>query len=295
MKKLSTSLILVILLITACSQKPADVLELSESLKGDQKVVATVAGTKVYQSELSSYAKSRTQQEFSEMNSEVRKNLFSEFLQLETLSRKAAAIGLQNTEEFGLQVHNLKKNLLAQALLTQLEEKNPVTEAEINAEYETAKKEFQVPQIKASHILLKTEDEAKAIIAQLNKKADFVKLAKEKSTGPSGPNGGDLGWFSPSQMVKPFADAAIAMEKGTFSKTPTQTQFGWHVIKKDDERIGEAPALDNLRPRIEQKLKQQRLEKYLADLKNELMVTEIFGADAPVAAVKPDQDSESTD
>ena len=295
MKKLSTSLILVLLLITACSQKPADVLELSESLKGDQKEVATVAGTKVYQSELSSYAKSRTQQEFSEMNNEVQKNLFSEFLQLETLSRKAVAIGLKNTDEFGLQVHNLKKNLLAQALLTQLEEKNPVTEAEINAEYETAKKEFQVPQIKASHILLKTEDEAKAIIAQLNKKADFVKLAKEKSTGPSGPNGGDLGWFSPSQMVKPFADAAIAMEKGTFSKTPTQTQFGWHVIKKDDERIGEAPALENLRPRIEQKLKQQRLEKYLADLKNELMVTEIFGADAPVAAVKPDEGIESTD
>ena len=279
MKKLIISTLLALSLLSACNQKPAGILDLDDQFKAGQTVIAKVAGADVFRSELASYAKARTQQEFDDMNIEVQNNLFNEFIQLELLSRKAAAMGIQNTPEFGLQIHNLKKNILAQELLMQFEEKNPITEAEVQAEYALAKPEFEIPQIKGSHILVETEEEALALITELNKNVDFAKLAKEKSIGPSGPNGGDLGWFSTTQMVKPFSDAIIALEKGTYSKTPTQTQFGWHVIKKDDERIGEAPPLENLRPRIEQTIKQKRLEKYLTEIRNELNVDEIFGTE----------------
>ena len=98
--------------------------------------------------------------------------------------------------------------------------------AELGAQEETS----------ARHILVKEEEEAKAIIAALAEGGDFVALAKEKSTGPTGPNGGDLGYFQKEQMVKPFADAAFALEPGAFTKEPVKTQFGWHVILAEDRR-----------------------------------------------------------
>lgn len=277
MKKILLTSLTMILLLSACNQnKSGDTLALDTSFMGDKTVVAKVAGKDVYKSEFASYTKTRTQQDLDSMNVEVQKQIFNEFIQLDALSRKAVVMGLDKSADFGLQVHNLKKNLLAQALLSDFEKSNPISDADLQAEYDKAKSEFVVPQIKGRHILVKTEDEAKAIIVQLNKGADFAKLATEKSTGPSGPKGGDLGWFSPKQMVKPFADAIIALEDGNVSKTPVQTQFGFHVIKKEGERVGEAPPLENLRPRIEQTIKQQRVEKYLEEIRKELAVEELF-------------------
>jgi peptidyl-prolyl cis-trans isomerase C len=218
------------------------------------------------------------------MNADVQKQLFNEFIQLDALSRKAVTLGLDKSADYGLQVHNLKKNLLAQALLSDFEKDNPITDTDLQTEYDKAKPEFEVPQIKGRHILVKTEEEAEAIIVQLNKGADFAKLATEKSTGPSGPKGGDLGWFSPKQMVKPFADAISALEDGKISETPVQTQFGFHVIKKEGARVGEAPPLENLRPRIEQQIKQQRVEKYLDEIRKELAVEELFTPSVKAAA-----------
>ncbi len=104
-------------------------------------------------------------------------------------------------------------------------------------------------------------------MAQLEDGADFAELAKEKSTGPSGPNGGDLGWFAPNQMVAPFSAAVMALEDGAFSKTPVQTQFGWHVILREETRKTNPPTLDSVRDTVKQVVEQEKFQKYLEELR----------------------------
>ena len=252
-------------------------MELDKSLITNQQQIMQLGSHSVYKNEFASYVKSRTQQDLDKMNPEVQKNLFAEFVQLELLSRKAVSNGLDKTDDFALQTYNMKKNLLAQALLQKFEKNNPINTVDIAAQYEIAKVEFEIPQLKVKHILLNTAEEAQLVIETLKKpNSDFAKLAKEKSIGPSALNGGDLVWFFPGQMYPEFSAASIKLEKGNFSQEPVQTKDGFHVIFKEDERIGSAPPLENLRPRLEQKIKQNRLEKYIQDIRDELNVEETF-------------------
>jgi peptidyl-prolyl cis-trans isomerase C len=122
-------------------------------------------------------------------------------------------------------------------------------------------------QVTAAHILVETEDDAKEVITALNGGADFATLAKEKSTGPSGPNGGALGTFGRGQMVPAFEAAAFALDAGTYSQTPVQTQFGWHVIKVDAKEITPAPDLDAMRPQLTNNLSTQALARVLEELR----------------------------
>jgi len=124
------------------------------------------------------------------------------------------------------------------------------------------------PEFNASHILVETEDEAKALIVELDGGADFAALAKEKSTGPSGPNGGELGWFGLGQMVEPFELAVIEMETGQIS-APVQTQFGWHVLILNEKRNKPAPTLDSVKTELATALQQQRVEDAIAALREE--------------------------
>ena len=120
----------------------------------------------------------------------------------------------------------------------------------------------------ARHILVKTEAEANDILAQVRKGSDFAKIAKEKSLDPgSKEKGGDLGWFSPAGMVKPFSDAVTSLKKGEVSTTPVQTQFGWHVIKLVDSRATQVPSYDKVKDGLERTLQQRKLEKMMLDLK----------------------------
>lgn len=114
----------------------------------------------------------------------------------------------------------------------------------------------------AAHILVDTEEEAVALVEELAGGADFATLAREKSTGPSGPNGGDLGWFGPGAMVPEFETAVLALETGQVSE-PVQTQFGWHVIKLIEKRVVDTPELDAVRPQLEQELQQQIVDRLL--------------------------------
>lgn len=117
----------------------------------------------------------------------------------------------------------------------------------------------------ASHILVATEEEAQSLIDQLNDGADFVALAQEFSTGPSGPNGGALGWFGTGMMVPEFEAAVAGLEAGEIS-APVQTQFGWHVVKLNESRISAPPALEDMRADLEEELRRQRVDAYLAEL-----------------------------
>lgn len=149
----------------------------------------------------------------------------------------------------------------------------PVDEAALQAAYDEQyasaepEKEFN-----ASHILVETEEEALALVTELEGGADFAELAMEKSTGPSGPSGGSLGWFGAGMMVKPFEDAVFSLEDGAIS-VPVQTQFGWHVIKLNESRMKGAPALEDVRAELESQLQQTALEAHITELTEAAEVT----------------------
>lgn len=128
-------------------------------------------------------------------------------------------------------------------------------------------------EVHARHILLKTEDDAKAVIKELSKGADFAELAKKKSTGPSGPNGGDLGFFGKGQMVPEFEKAAFAMSKGAVSPDPVKTQFGYHVIKVEERRKAEVPKYDAVVEQLRGEISQERGSAYVEKLRSGAKVT----------------------
>ncbi len=137
----------------------------------------------------------------------------------------------------------------------------------------------------ASHILVKTKEEAEEIIRELEGGADFAALAKEKSTGPSGPNGGQLGWFGPGMMVKPFEDAVIALEPGQISE-PVETQFGWHVIRLNETRLKDAPKLEDVQEELRQELERAAVEKAIQEIADKAEVEKPGEGRIPPSALR---------
>ncbi|UWR07134.1 peptidylprolyl isomerase [Ruegeria sp. B32] len=164
-----------------------------------------------------------------------------------------------------LMLTNEERSLKAVQTVSQITDAQ-VTDDAIQAAYDAQFADFQgEDEFNASHILVATEDEAKEIKAQLDDGADFAELAKEKSTGPSGPNGGALGWFGKGQMVPEFEQAVIGLEKGQVSD-PVQTQFGWHVVILNDKRKSEAPELAAVRDELAQSVRQEAIQAKIDEL-----------------------------
>ena len=160
-----------------------------------------------------------------------------------------------------------------------------VDEDAVRAAYDEAISEFQPEEERrARHILVESQEEAMEVIAELNGGADFATLAQERSTGPSGPNGGDLGFFGRGRMVPPFDEAAFAMEPGSYSNEPVETQFGWHVILVEEVRESAPPSFGELAPQIQQGLLQQRFVETLGDLRESAAISyEVEGLEPPPA------------
>lgn len=171
------------------------------------------------------------------------------------------------------------EKVLMQAFLSKYVQEN-IKEENIKASYnnfiadETSREE-----IKASHILMDTESEAIDVINMLNNGDDFAELAKNKSTGPSGPSGGDLGWFKRGQMVPPFEKAAFSLNKNEITQLPVQTQFGWHVIKIFDKRIPEAPSYENMKSKLIQDLERKIVSKKIQDLRNDALIEKLSSSE----------------
>ena len=150
-----------------------------------------------------------------------------------------------------------------------------VDDEALQAEYDKQYADFEGDvEYSAAHILVETEEEAKELVTALEGGADFTELAKEKSTGPSGPNGGDLGWFGEGMMVEPFETALLTLEPGEIS-APVQTQFGWHVIKMNDTRTAAAPELDEVREEMANAVREAMLTAKLDELKSEAKIDRI--------------------
>jgi len=186
----------------------------------------------------------------------------------ELLVQEAQRQGLDASPEFKAQMEFTRDSLLIRDLVAAFQRNNPVSDAEIKAEYDKFVAANAGKEYRASHILVEKEDEAKAIIAQLKKGAKFDAIAKKQSKDPgSAANGGDLDWASADNFVKEFSDAMVKLGKGKFTETPVKTQFGWHVIRLNDVRETQLPKLEEIRPQIAQQVGQQKLLKFQEDLR----------------------------
>jgi peptidyl-prolyl cis-trans isomerase C len=200
---------------------------------------------------------------------ELRKQIKDKLIELEILSQEAEKAGLSKDKDFTEKLSFIREQLLANALIQEHLKKVSVKDSDINAEYEKIKAQAsKQTEYHARHILVDSEDDAKAIIVKLKGGAKFEDLAKEKSKEPGAANsGGDLGWSSPEGYVKPFSDAMVKLNKGQFTDTPVQTQFGWHVIKLEDSRPAKVPTFDEVKPRLAEMLKQKDMEDFLNSMK----------------------------
>jgi peptidyl-prolyl cis-trans isomerase C len=193
---------------------------------------------------------------------------------------------LEQDPELQVRLKRYEDRLIQEAYLNRAI-KAAESEGELKARYETlAKDKAGQEEVHAQHILVKTEDEAKSVIAELDKGADFGELAKKYSTDSSASSGGDLGYFGHDDMVKEFADAAFALPKGQYGKTPVKTKFGWHVIKVEDRRAGKPPSFEEAREQLSRDLAHEIIEAKLQDLRGAAKIEE-FGLDGkPLPATK---------
>ena len=237
----------------------------------DEKAVATVNGTSISQEALDAYLSVVNR---SRPNNKVDSaTALDDLVVTELAIQQAKKEGVDKRDEVQKQIKEAAKKILLQTWTREKSEGLKVSDDEIKAAYDKQMKGQATEEFKARHILVKEEAEAKAIIKELADGGDFEKLAKDKSTGPSGPKGGDLGWFKPQTMVPPFSKAVQAMKKGDVSKEPVKTSFGWHVIKLEDKRAAKLPDLEALKPQIKRVLVQSKMMEYIDSLKESADVT----------------------
>ena len=234
--------------------------------------VATVNGKQIKQSVYDYIAKDATSRG-QKIDAPVKEAIINKLVDSELVYQEAQKLGLDKQADYVAREELARRELLTSAYLQDYVKKNPISDADTKAAYEQYKKAYGEKEFSARHILVKTEAEAKEIIAQLNKGGDFAKIAKEKSLDPgSKEKGGDLGWFSPATMVKPFSDAVAVLPKGAVSANPVQTQFGWHVIKLVDTRASQPLAYDKVKEGLQKNLQQRNLEKMMADLRSKAKI-----------------------
>ena len=237
---------------------------------GSGKVV--VNGVTIPQSRIEAMNKelnSQGQPDSAERQQAVREELVNR----EVLAQAAAKRGIDKNPEVQAQMEMARQAVLVRALFESEVKANPITDADLQKQYEQFKGSMGSTEYKVSHILVDKEDDAKAIIADLNKGGDFAKIAKEKSKDPgSKDNGGDLDWGPSARYVKPFADAVTTQQKGKVSAAPVKTDFGYHVIRVDDSRPLKVPEFSEVKEQFRQRAQQQQVQKMVMDLRSKAKV-----------------------
>ena len=229
--------------------------------------VSTINGKDISDEVYNLFYEMRYQKPSSQATPEERTMAVEMLEDIYLLTTQPKADDLADDPRTKAQIELQTRSILAQAVAADFVKNNPASDEEVLAAYNEQVKANPPQEFKARHILVETQGEALDLITQLDGGADFAELAKENSTGPSGPNGGDLGWFAPNQMVAPFSAAVAELEDGGYTKTPVQTQFGWHVILREDSRQSTPPTLESVRDVVKQRVEQQKLQDYLVQLR----------------------------
>lgn len=233
----------------------------------EAKVVARVDGKEITEADVAIAMKDFEEELARVPEEDRRKVILDVIIDTELLAKEASREGLDKTESFRRRLAFLEARALRNEYFDQRIDA-AVTDAELHSEYEARIKDVEAPEeVHARHILVKTREEAQQIKADLDSGQDFAALARDKSIDPgSGPAGGDLGYFTRGQMVKPFEDAAFGLKPGEVSD-PIQTQFGWHIIKVEDRRRQAPPAFDQVKEQVRRIVVQKRYQAKLEELR----------------------------
>lgn len=211
--------------------------------------------------------KKQTERGGQQATPEMRTMIRQELVKQEVLKQEALKKGLNSKKEVKYQIQMMNQAILANALRDDFIGSHKPSEAETKDAYNKIIKTISGPEYLASHVLVKTEDEAKAIIAKLGKGGDFAEIAKAESQDPgSASQGGSLEWVNPSAFVPEFAAELAALKKGEYSKSPVKTQYGYHVVLVKDKRETTPPAFDQVREQVEQQLLAEKWETYMDKL-----------------------------
>ena len=203
----------------------------------------------------------------------VRAQLKEEVVLREIFVQEAQKRGIAATPEYKTQMELARQTILIRALFADYQKKNPVSDAEVQAEYDKFAAANGGKEYRARHILVEKEDEAKAIIASLKGGAKFEDIAKKQSKDPgSGANGGDLDWAAAGSYVAEFSEAMVKLDKGQMTQEPVKSQFGWHIIRVDDVRQAQLPKLEEIKPQIAQQMQQQKLMAFQQSLREKATV-----------------------
>jgi len=239
----------------------------------DDPVVATVNGDKIMKSQIEA-AYQRLPQQYQQVPmDQLFPALVDSVIDTKLAAADARARKLHEEADFRLQMKRIEDQLLQRVVLEK-EMTRDVSDADMKARYDKMVAGLsEKEEVHARHILLKTEKDATQVIQDLDKGGDFAELAKKKSTGPSGPNGGDLGYFGKGQMVPEFETAAFAMKTGEYSKQPVKTQFGFHVIKVESRRKAEVPSMDSVADQLRSEISQERGAGYIEGLRKDAKIS----------------------
>lgn len=257
-----------LLLLAACNKAPvpAATATATAPTASTEKPVATVNGQAISRDTFEYYVKSTAGKAASELSPEQRAQLLDNLIRGVAVAQQAEKEGLQNNGDTAALLMLQRVQTLEQAAAEHYLKDRKSSDTELKAEYDAQVASMPRTQYRARHILVASQADAQKIIDEIKKGAKFEDLAKKDSTDSSKNQGGELGWFSPQTMVKPFADAVTNLKKGEMTPTPVQTQFGWHVIQLEDSRETPVPPFDQVKERVDQIVQSKKFKAYSDDL-----------------------------
>jgi peptidyl-prolyl cis-trans isomerase C len=283
MKKTPLALLLCTLLATGGA-----IAEDKKDTDSPETLIATVNGTPYRLDVFRVFFMERLQGRPANDDPAVQQQLFDEFMNLIVASQEGDRRKLEGERNVVAALELERMKVMSNAALSAMADEIEPSEKELKEAYDRIKEQTNRTEYKARHILLKSEDEAKKLIKQLDKGGKFDELAKKHSEGPTGKDGGDLGWFDPAQMVAPFAEAVTALKPGSYTKEPVQTQFGWHIIELQETRKAEPPPFEDAKPQLTALVKRQKLGEKLTDMRNNAMID----LNEDVVRMKPEGEGE---
>jgi peptidyl-prolyl cis-trans isomerase C len=249
------------LLAAACNKAPAP-----ETAKPASERIATVDGKPISRSEFDLYVSTVEEQSGRQITDAEKNQTLDQLIAMKLAEAAAEKEAADKEPKVADQLAQARMNVLVEAHLEDFLEKNPVTEADLQSEYD--QESAKLPrEYHARHILVDDQAAAVAITKQLEGGADFAKLATQKSKDGSSKSGGDLGWFTLDSMVKPFSDAVAALQPGQITSAPVQSEFGWHVIKLEETRATPMPAFEEIKDRVRVYVQRKRIQDYLDGLR----------------------------
>ncbi len=292
---------IVLITITGCSgsetgsktSSETNSVATTQTINDNSKVLAVVNGKPITQNMYDTYVQQRGASRPEPHNKPDQKVVLDELINFELLLQDAEKKNLDKEADVAAQLDLQRRNVLASAAFRDYTRNNPLTEEVMRKDYEDRMSRIDLTEYKLRHTLNDKEEDAKAVVAELDKGSAFADVAKKLSSGPSAAEGGDLGWLSPQDMVPGFKEVAIDLEAGKYS-TPVKTQFGWHVIYLEETRKSPPPPFEQVRDQVAGIMQRKQIDDYLLSLRSTAEIDIKQQQSAPAAPlVKPPEAKES--